>query len=356
MEVEPGMTASNGPRTTTGPQRRARGRPPADDPTVTSHAADQTVVPGPSAEADEHQPPPTIPASSPPDTGESPLKAAISVLTTLGPPLTIVTALMIYFGWARSAKQAQYMGLDVSLFGFSTQDYVLLSTSTLYIPLLAIAALTLGWLVLHHRLSRALNRSASQRARLRMAGRAALAAGLLAAAGAVVTATLDQDRAPLVLPLALAAGTAAAAYGAWLTRAANDHRATEPGPLPWQHALRTLLIGGLITLALFWELSNYAGVVGRGYALKIAASIPSLPRATAYSATPLGIQAPGVLEETLNVGPGPGKATMRYQTTGLRFLIRSGGRIFLLHDGWTPQHGTVIVLPDNDQVHWQFSR
>ena len=29
--------------------------------------------------------------------------------------------------------------------------------------------------------------------------------------------------------------------------------------------------------------------------------------------------------------------------------------MFLLHDGWTPQRGTVIVLPDNDQVRWQFS-
>jgi hypothetical protein len=348
------MTTSSGPRTTTGPQPRARAQPPKNDPTLTANAADHAVLPGPSANAEEHEPPPTIPANPPPD--ESPLKAAISVLTTLGPPLTIVTALMIYFGWARSAKQAQYMGLDVSLFGFSTQDYVLLSISTLYIPLLAVAALTLGWLVLHHRVSRALDQSATRRARLRIAGWAALAAGLLTAAGAVATVTLDQDRAPLVIPLALAAGTAAAAYGAWLTRAASDHRTIEPGPLAWQHALRTLLIGGLITLALFWELSNYAGVVGRGYALQIADSVPSLPRATAFSATPLGIQAPGVIEDTLNVGQSSGKDAVRYQTTGLRFLIRSGGHIFLLHDGWTPQDGTVIVLPDNDQVHWQFSR
>jgi hypothetical protein len=41
---------------------------------------------------------------------------------------------------------------------------------------------------------------------------------------------------------------------------------------------------------------------------------------------------------------------------GLRFLASSGGRIFLLHDGWKPRGGTVIVLPDNEQVRWQFSR
>jgi hypothetical protein len=349
------MTTSKG-RTTPWPQRRARGQPPRDDPTLVTHAADHAVLAESSAEADEHKQSPTILSRPPLGTDESPLKAALSVLTTLGPPLTIITALMIYFGWARSAKQAHYMGLDVSLFGFSTQDYVLLSISTLYIPLLTIAALTLAWLVLHNRLSQALDQSTTRLARIRKAGWAALAGGLLAAIGAVVIATLDQDRAPLVIPLALAAGTAAAAYGAWLVRAAGDHRSTERGLLPWQHALRTLLIGGLITLALFWELSNYAGVVGRGYALQIADSIPSLPRTTAFSATPLDIQAPGVTEEPLEADPALARETVRYRTTGLRFLTRSGGHIFLVHDGWTPQHGTVIVLPDNDQVHWQFSR
>jgi hypothetical protein len=112
----------------------------------------------------------------------------------------------------------------------------------------------------------------------------------------------------------------------------------------------------VITLALFWEVSKYAGVVGRGYALEIARTIPTLPRATAFSATPLGIEAPGVREERLTSGPDAGKGTLRYRTTGLRFLVRSGGRMFLIHDGWTPQQGTVIVLPDNEQVRWQFSR
>jgi hypothetical protein len=69
--------------------------------------------------------------------------APLSVVTTLGPPLTIATALMFYFGWARSDTQARYMGLDVSLFGYSTQDYVLRSTKLLFIPLLVILSLAL---------------------------------------------------------------------------------------------------------------------------------------------------------------------------------------------------------------------
>jgi hypothetical protein len=302
-------------------------------------------------------PAPVTPAQAGPAAGggESPLRSALSVVTTLGPPLTIVTALMFYFGWMRSDTQARYMGLDVSLFGFSTQDYVLQSISTLYIPLLAAATLALGWLALHQRVDRALARPSSRPA-LRAAGRALLGAGVLTATSAVLAATLDRNRAPLVVPLILAGGTAVAAYGGWLARAAADPGAPPPLVPPWQRALRALLVGGVITLALFWEVSNYAGVVGRGYALEIARKVPALPRATAFSATPLGIQAPAVHEERLDAGLGAGGEALRYRTTGLRFLVRSGGRMFLLHDGWTPQRGTVVVLPDNAQVRWQFSR
>ena len=40
------------------------------------------------------------------------------------------------------------MGIDVSLFGFSSQDYVLRSISSLYLPLLAVLGLA-WWLWLH---------------------------------------------------------------------------------------------------------------------------------------------------------------------------------------------------------------
>jgi hypothetical protein len=346
------MSASSERRLTTGGPRA--GQAPVADPAVEAHGADGAGPPAPPADAVAN----SVPASAPSAASaadESPLRSALSVLTTLGPPLTIATALMVYFGWARSNVQAQFMGLDVSLFGFSTQDYVLQSISTLYVPLLTIAALALGWLALHQRVDHALGRS-SARPALRAAGGIALTVGLLMAAGAVLAAIVDRTWAPLVLPLILASGTAIAAYGGWLTAAAGHPRVSGPAGPPWQRALRALLIGSVITLALFWEVSNYAGVVGRGYALELARTLPARPRATVFSTTPLGIQAPGVHEQQLPVDPDAGKEALRYRTTGLRFLVRSGGRMFLVHDGWTPQRGTVIVLPDNDQVRWQFSR
>src|SRR4051794_3277672 len=81
------------------------------------------------------------------------IQSLLSAVGTFGPPVTIVTALLVYFGWARSQRQAQAMGLDVSQFGYSTQDYVLRSISTLYIPLVLSAAIALACLTLHRRVA-----------------------------------------------------------------------------------------------------------------------------------------------------------------------------------------------------------
>src|SRR5690606_32792219 len=125
---------------TGGPQIARGQRPPAMAADDDSEGRDQTTEKAATKPlADEAEPQSGDATSS--GSGESPLRSALSVVTTLGPPLTIVTALMIYFGWARSDAQAQFMGVDVRLFGFSTQDYVLQSISTLYLPLLVMAVL-----------------------------------------------------------------------------------------------------------------------------------------------------------------------------------------------------------------------
>ncbi|CPX41458.1 Uncharacterised protein [Mycobacteroides abscessus] len=84
-----------------------------------------------------------MPAETASEDSEDPvsiLRPVIAVITTVGTPLTMITALLLYFGWARSDAQSQWMGIEVSLFRFSTQDYVLRSISTLYLPILATAS------------------------------------------------------------------------------------------------------------------------------------------------------------------------------------------------------------------------
>ena len=316
-------------------------------------AASQPLSSSVDGQLPETQPPEIQPPAD--DPAESPLRSALAAIATVGPPLTIVTALMIYFGWARSNTQSHLMGVDVSLFGFTTQDYVLQSISTLFVPLLVIGGASLAALAGHRRVSWAL-RDAHARPRLQQAGRVALAAGLIVAAVCLGIAAVSSTRDSLVLPLLLAAAVAVAGYGAWLADAAGPigpaGRASYP---PGQRALRTFLVTALVSLALFWELSSYAGVVGRGYAVQLESSVSQLPRATAFSADPLGIEAPGVREDRVVVPAAAGRSVVRYRTTGLRFLVRSGDRLFLLHDGWRIDGGVVVVLPDTDAIRWQFS-
>ena len=279
----------------------------------------------------------------------------LAVLTKVGPPLTVVTALLIYFGWARADAQSKAMGVDVSMFGYSTQDYVLRSISTLYLPLLVIAGLGLGWLAVDRYLTEPAN-PAESRNRLHRMGSFTLLGGTMAALGAVVWAWARPGRGDLVVPLVVAGGAAVAAYGSRFGDGAGPSGLTGGATASSQRALRAVLVGGIVTLALFWELSSYAGVVGRGYAERLARTAGGLPQVTVSSPDPLGVLAPGVTEEAVSV-PGPaGSHAVRYRTSGLRLLVNSGGRVFLLTEGWRPGQGAVIVLPDNDTLRWQLSR
>jgi hypothetical protein len=294
-----------------------------------------------------------------------------SVLGALGAVLTLVTAVMFYFGWQRSAVQAREMSIDVSLFGYSSQDYVLRSISSLYQPMLVLLGIGLGWLWVHGRVLALLGshvlttgrrraEAASWTRRLAIAAAAVAAVSVLFAVAAgtssppsVVAWLAAQLRTrQWVVPLILVVSTLVACYAWWI------HRRLQPSPVAltrplWQSLLPSVLVAGTVVLGAFWMLEEYAAAVGRGYAHQLAAGVDALPRTVVISPTPLGIQAPGVDEDRLGA---PDSAEVRYRTTGLRLLARSGGKVLLVHDGWSPETGRVIVLADSDQLGWQFSR
>jgi hypothetical protein len=295
-----------------------------------------------------------------------------SALGALGAVLTLVTAVLFYFGWRRSDVQAAEMSIDVSLFGFSSQDYVLRSISSLYLPLLVILCLGLAGLWLHSRMTRLLHANLLAADHRRTAAAiwtlrgAAVSAGL--AGGCVLFAAAAGVQPPLpvvgrlarslrndqwVVPLVLILATTTAAYAWWVHRQLRPpDRVREAAPL-WQATLIAALTAGTVMLGAFWLLEEYASAVGRGYAHRLAASVDRLPRTVVVSSRPLSVKAPGVHEERLGANGDP---ETRYRTTGLRLLARSGGKVLLVHDGWSPTDGTVIVLSDSDDLAWEFSR
>jgi hypothetical protein len=298
-------------------------------------------------------------------------KDVFSALGTLGAVTAIVTAVMFYFGWRRSDVQARLMGMDVSLFGYSSQDYVLRSITSLYTPILVIFGLLLAWLWLHRQIVARVERyeddDVPEDRRRELAAVAAwgAAVGIVAAVGAVVFSILAGRADPIwpiepirdalvddqwVVPALLIAGALLASYCVWIRRRLTpDHG---PPLELWQRVLPAVLVAGTVLLGTFWVLEEYASEVGRARARQVIEGVATLPRAELTSSAPLGIDAPGVEETPVDV---PGEAD-RYRTTGLRLLARASGKIILLHDGWNPTTGSVIVLPDSDDFSWQFSR
>ena len=293
------------------------------------------------------------------------------MLGALGALLTLATGVMYYFGWRRSDVQASEMRVDVSLFGFSSQDYVLRSVSSLYLPMLLLLVGTLAWVWLHRRLVRALRTHVQPDVRKRfVAARAASAvagASAALAAAAVVFAVVAGSVSPprvvavltgavqereWVVPVVLVAGTVVATYAWWVREQVTPARQSDVTPA-WQAVLTATVVTGLVVLGGFWILEEYASAVGRGYARQLVAGVDRLARAAVISPVPLGIDAPGVREQRIGAADNP---DVRYRTTGLRLLARSGGKVLLVHEGWTPQTGSVIVLPDSDELGWQFSR
>src|SRR5690348_3289131 len=64
-------------------------------------------------------------------------------------PATLVTALAYYFGYRRERAFAGYFGIDPSVLGFSTSDYVLRSVDALFAPLVVVVLVAFGVLALH---------------------------------------------------------------------------------------------------------------------------------------------------------------------------------------------------------------
>ncbi|MHA7270434.1 hypothetical protein [Arthrobacter sp. HLT1-20] len=276
----------------------------------------------------------------------------LAVVSSIGPPVTVATALLVYFGWARSDAQARAMGLDVSLFGYSVQDYALRSIRSLFFPLVCILLIGLLWLAADSWLRGQLT-SGKRGAWVARMARVAMVSGLVIAGACWLLAIVRPAGVFLVVPFLMAGAVLVAWWGVRLRRLAlAGQRPQATGRAVLQHrALEATFAFTLVTALLFWGTSDFAQVVGRGQAAAVEAQVTSLPRADVYSHAALSIGAPGVKQEVLGTADAP-----LHKYTGLRLLVASGGRFFLLPDSWTLGRGTVVVLPDNDSVRLEFGK
>ena len=280
-------------------------------------------------------------------------------------PTSAVTGLLYYFGWTRTSIEAHLLGLDDSLLGYSTQDYLLRSMSSMFGPLVVGLVAALGALGLHAavvawvrdaggpddpRLRRRLRR-------LILALTAAAGVGLVAGiAGARVRH--PSDVVYVASPMGVSAGIVVGCYAAnlhrrFLARRRRDEGADEMKTLRGVSATLVVL---LLVLSLFWDVSHYAAVRGRSLASTVEALLPSQPTVVVYSAKRLYLQAP-VVETRLeqgdrDTGSDPGASQYQYAYTGLKLLFRSDHRYFLRPAA--PGARANIVIPDGLDIRLEF--
>jgi hypothetical protein len=274
-----------------------------------------------------------------------------TILGTIVAPTTLLTALLFYFGWSHAYWFFDYFGVNSTLLGLTTRDYVQRSLDGLFVPMTVVACAGLlvmwGHAALHARLA------AGSRPRvLRVLVPATAVAGLVLAAGGLwsVFATTVLNQHLVAAPLSLALGVLLVVYAVHLqplfSAAKNAERATGPQRAVVEWACVFVLVG----LSLFWAANDYSAAVGRSRARQVVAELPTYPSAVVYSERSLSLAAPGVREVRCK----DPEAAYRFRYDGLKLVLQSGDQLLFLPEAWSPSDGVAILITRNDSLRIEF--
>jgi hypothetical protein len=275
------------------------------------------------------------------------VRAAVETISMIIGPTTLLTALAIWFGWVFITARANYLGLDPSTLGFSTVDYLLRSADAMYVPFIVILLAAVLCLTIHGLVSVFL---VSRRNRgVVVTSAVAVAAGIAATivgvrALFVPVPYISDPQRYLLPPVVLGGGVTLAVYAAWLLQ--TILRPDRSAPTSWERLIR-IAVCLLVFLCTFWAATVYGTALGRGRGMDLERSLSSRPRVVVLSKKSLEL---GGHSSVLGKA-----ATYRYRYSGLRLLVRSEKRYFIVPDRWSHEDGTVIVLDESPDIRIEFT-
>jgi hypothetical protein len=319
------------------------------------------------------------------------LEQWVSIGATIAAPVTVLGALLFYFGYVSSASEYAYFGIDVDTIGLSTQDYVMRSPQTLLVPLLVLTLASAGFLTLNTavrgRIASAVAHAVAgvdsaepvadpaqhvehirhMLQRSRVFGLGILIVGVVL----LFTYSYVRDWAlyGLVTPLLIALGAATIAYASRVLNllqrlqeqqapgTAKDARPVRAAPVIADSSVlarRTagVLIYVVIAASIFWATATFAQWSGLGLAHYDAEHFYNLPNVILDTKERLFLRDLGI-EETV-LPPSEGQ-TFHYRYRGLRLLIEGQDRMFLVPDEWSASDSTLVVPLDGSvRVQFQF--
>lgn len=275
------------------------------------------------------------------------IKQALELVALVVAPTTLVTALLYWIGFELVEARSGYFGIAVGTLGFSTTDYLIrgVEAGIVQVIVLLLAVLAAG--LVYAAARRLADRTWNSPWFWRVVWIVFSISGTI-----TVVATYAVFRplpAPIdwyMLPPLLLATAPLISYSATRLLAPNDMATS------LLVRVCAAAVIGITLVSVFWGASLYADALGRGRAQELAAALYGLPRVTVFSERPLGIE-PGVAVGQRLLGEEAGRYQIRY--TGLRLLVRSDKKYFLLHDRWTPASGKVLVIPDDSEIRVEFS-
>ncbi|MFE1312352.1 hypothetical protein [Streptomyces sp. NPDC058755] len=295
------------------------------------------------------------PAGPQPPPGRSPVSTFVEKAALVAAPGTIALALLYYFGSIYIREYYSTLGVVPEDLGMSIQNVMATSTSAIFLPLCVLLAgglimfLVFGWL------EQALagpEHAVRRRAAIILllaVGIAMVFLGLPAlVADPVVPFPAGWPRVfmPAVL-VAVGSTLAVCAVHLRLNRSTGlrARRRAPEGDRVWL-AIGALLIG-LLTVSLFFDMAQYAAVVGHSNAkLDAKQGYKRLPAVVIHSRVPLTHNARDIEFKDHGSANGP----YRYEYRGFRLLAKAPARFYLISHTAHYRDG-VVVLPD-DGTAW----
>ncbi|CAL9604348.1 hypothetical protein SUDANB95_05458 [Actinosynnema sp. ALI-1.44] len=257
-----------------------------------------------------------------------------------------ITAVLYLIGWARAAGTAAYFGIDTSIIGFTTTDYLLRSLNATTAPLVGVAVLGVIAAGMHRRVARAFTAGGARRRMVRtilVVVHYSSSVVLVAAVVGVVVHEHLWDWARAVVGGLLFLGAGVRAYTDFVLRR------TRTPSLSFK-AMSFLLVG-LAAIGLLITMAQYAGRAGHRAAVDAASGLAGRPNLVVYSTEQLAITGADVV-----MHPATGaNQKYRYRYSNLRLIMRtSRDQLLVVPAGWRKGRDSVLVLRESDGMRIEF--
>lgn len=268
--------------------------------------------------------------------------------------IAVITGLLYYFGWVRTQADFGYFGVDPSLLGYTTADYLLRSVGSSFPLLTGLILVALALLGLHRWvLTRVVPAPTDTPTGRALSIFFSIAPFIGVALAAVVLVRLffpDQIVWPrgLALPLMLVSTVSVLGYSAHLRTLRRDAlgKKQEKCQSGVQARVRVILLVVLGILGVLWWITLYAAQVGEEVAVENVADLRDEPEIVVYSSSRIAIAGPGIVVDEIQQTD----SRYRYRYSGLRLLVQAGGKYILIPVGWKKGRDSVFVLPADGTI------